>query len=564
MKANHFGNHLHGRDHFNGRLWTSFAAIAAWLALGAQAYAGWFSSDPPLASAPEFGVFETSFKSSTVITNPLEDVTLKVAFTSPAGEVSVVRGFWDGGKTWKVRFSPDLLGKWKFHTTCSDPVDFGLNDISGEFLCMATVGQSSFAVHGPVRVARDHRHLEFADHTPFFWVADTVWDGAVESKPADWAYYAQARSVQGFNVAQWVAAPEHDAEKMAAYNGTDPLQINLEFFKKMDAKVAELNRAGILNAIVAHGEISLQGTNIFPALPEPQTISLLRYMVARWGANDVVWVLTCDGTDLGRCRHILHSVFGDITHAPVIMYPGDAYWVLDRFRKEPLVDVFGYQSGQDTADDSLAWLLFGPVAKDWKRDPTRPWINLAPAFENEPAGPDQLRNSAAAVRRAAYWSVLHTPANGVSYGGHDVWDWNTNIETSAGEAGYQTIALWQKALFMPAAKKMGVLADFFNSIDFWRLHPAPELIANQPGLQAPGRFVAAAITDNKDLAVVYVPEDREVELNVKALSATSTAYWIDPATGARAPVTISFDSQTCKLSTPNAGDWLLLIQAGGK
>src|SRR5205823_3739392 len=101
------------------------------------------------------------------------------------GETNQVYGFWDGGKTWRVRFSPNVPGRWSFKTTCSDTDNKGLHDRAGEFICTAPTGSNRFSQHGLVRVARDQRHFEHADGTPFFWLADTVWNGARASVPRD-------------------------------------------------------------------------------------------------------------------------------------------------------------------------------------------------------------------------------------------------------------------------------------------------------------------------------------------------------------------------------------------
>ena len=104
---------------------------------------------------PKWSRFEQAFKSSVAYSNPVQDAALTVVFTSPLGDTSEVDGFWDGGKTWRVRFSPDQPGRWKFQTTCSDTANVGLHKEFGEFLCSAAVGQNRFHQHGPLRVARD-------------------------------------------------------------------------------------------------------------------------------------------------------------------------------------------------------------------------------------------------------------------------------------------------------------------------------------------------------------------------------------------------------------------------
>ncbi len=161
----------------------------------------------------KWGRFEQSFKSSVLYSNAVQDASLRVVFTSPLGETNEVDGFWDGGRTWRVRFSPDQPGRWKFQTTCSDTSNDGLHNEFGEFICTAAIGQNRFAQHGPVRVALDRRHLEHADGTPFFWLADTVWNGARVAELKDWQFYALTRAYQRFTVAQWAAAPGDDAEE---------------------------------------------------------------------------------------------------------------------------------------------------------------------------------------------------------------------------------------------------------------------------------------------------------------------------------------------------------------
>ena len=58
-----------------------------------------------------------------------------------------------------------------------------------------------FVRHGPVRVSREHRTcLAHADGTPFFFLADTVWNGALLSTERDWADYLEDRRAKGFCV----------------------------------------------------------------------------------------------------------------------------------------------------------------------------------------------------------------------------------------------------------------------------------------------------------------------------------------------------------------------------
>ena len=184
-----------------------------------------------LPTVPKWARFEQAFRSSVAYEHPLQDATLTVTFTSPLGESRKVYGFWDGGRTWRVRFSPDQPGNWTFTSTCSDAVDTGLNGQSGGFLCIAPVGADRFQRHGPVRVARDGHHLEHLDGTPFFWLADTVGPQAWIAGQKDWLFYASIRSSQGFTAVQWAAAPGRDPKGESALTGF-PFNRMLESFER--------------------------------------------------------------------------------------------------------------------------------------------------------------------------------------------------------------------------------------------------------------------------------------------------------------------------------------------
>jgi hypothetical protein len=506
----------------------------------------------------KWGRFEQSFKSSASYSNALQKARLAVVFTSPAGETNSVEGFWDGGKTWKVRFSPDQPGRWTFKTTCSDANNTGLHNQSGEFTCTAASGKSLFEQHGHVRVARDRRHFEHADGTPFLWLADTVWNGARASTPADWETYARTRAGQKFNVAQWIVAPGMDFKKESAFTGKETIAINPEFFQRLDAKIETINRAGLLSAIVPLG-----ATSDADALPEDQAALLLRYVIARWQGDDIAWIVQCEGDsvakNINRWRRLGQKVFGNQAHAPVIFFPGQNDWLFDEFRKEAWVDAFGYQN-LDLGDVALKYLFAGPASAEWKNEPAHPVICLAPPAENS-AGPQaSQRVSADEIRRSLWWALLNEPTAGVTYAAEGVMNWDTAADTTA--AGADALPAWHKSLFLQGAKQMAHVEKFFGGLEFWRLRPAPKFIAMQPGGLQPKRFIAAAGTDEKDISLVYVPEDRTLEIFMTALPPSPSVTWFNPRTGENSPAVAVVSEPKCQFPTPDPGDWVLVMKAG--
>jgi hypothetical protein len=519
----------------------------------------------------KWGGFEQSFESSVAYENPLQEATLSVVFLSPLGETNRVYGFWDGARTWRVRFSPNMPGKWKWTTTCSDTANKGLHLQSGTFLCSAPVTKTRFGQHGPVRVASSGYTLEHDDGTPFFWVADTAWNGALLSTPKDWDFYLQTRVQQKFNAVKWVAtqwraSPTGDLKGEMAFTGKEKISVNPEFFRRLDEKADAVTKAGLLNVPVLLWAIGGHSAEHNPGafLPEEQAILLARYMVARWQAHPVVWILGGDGHYFGsegeKWRRIGRAVFDDITHAPVIMHPQGRHWVQREFKDEKWTGIIGYQSGHGDSDESLKWLTSGPITQDWEKEPRHPIINLEPPYEGHLAYNSKQPLSADLVRRTLYWSLLNTPTAGVSYGGHGVWGWDDGTKPPTDHSGTGVPQPWQKALFLPGAQQMTNLVTFFSMIEWNQLRPRPDAIVNNPGNTKPSKYIAAARSVKGDLTLVYVPEDRTIEIFLASLPPSPEVKWFNPRTGETSAAVAVITDTTAQFPTPSEGDWILWMQ----
>ena len=265
--------------------------------------------------------FDQRFSSSVTYEYPLQQCQFTVTFTSPRGETFSIPGFWDGGRTWRVRFSPETPGHWTYRTLpSSDPQNQRLNHQTGEFLCTSPTGPARFEQHGPVRVSHDQRHFECADGSPFFWLADAAWTAPRLSQTHDWLIYLQARAEQKFSAVEWAAAPGIDADKHSAFSGNAKITIDPKYFQRLDDKIDLMNRAGILSVIAP-----LWGNDdALKDLPEDQVAALVRYMAARWGAYDVAWLLTFDAQHSARWQRIGRGIFASIPHGPVIVFPAEA------------------------------------------------------------------------------------------------------------------------------------------------------------------------------------------------------------------------------------------------
>ncbi|QDV42838.1 hypothetical protein Enr13x_26880 [Stieleria neptunia] len=103
-------------------------------------------------SIEQWDVYEITLKGSSA-GNPYLETSLSVEFSNDSKTVTVP-GFYDGDGVYKVRFSPDQKGTWKYVTKSDQD---GLSGKSGSVLCVAPTGNN----HGPVRVVNTH-YLEYA------------------------------------------------------------------------------------------------------------------------------------------------------------------------------------------------------------------------------------------------------------------------------------------------------------------------------------------------------------------------------------------------------------------
>lgn len=520
---------------------------------------------------------ELTFTSSHSYENPLQDAELTALFTSPTGKQRRIVGFWDGDSTWRLRFTPDEQGEWQYMTTCTDPTNNGLHHQQGTFTSTLPNGETRFTKHGRLRLSDNRRHFVHHDGAPFFWMGDTVWNGPLRSTESDWQHYLNVRTQQGFTAAQivvtqYLAAPDGDIDGQLPYSGSERITLNLPFFQRLDHYIDALAAADILavptllwGADWSSPEVN--AANPGYTLPEDQAIKLARYMVARWDANPVAWFLPGDAPNQGRhalrWKHIGRGVFGDISHAPVTLHPIQFQWFRPEFEDETWLDYLGYQSGHGDDEPTIAWLVDGAPAHDWRNGRARPILNFEPPYEDHIAYQSQQPFDAHKVRRALYWSLLNTPIAGVTYGGHGVWGWDEGGTPPAGHPLTGRAKAWREALHLPAAEQICHLVGLFNSLAWWNFQPRQDILIHQPGNQDMNRWIAAAYSKQDNQWLIYTPVAQTIALDdLRVLSHDAT--WFNPRTGARTAAQSDVAGAMRRFTPPDEGDWLLLISGYGE
>lgn len=530
-----------------------------------------FSSNQAIAQS-QVGVwmtFEASFQSDQVYENPLYDVSeFVVRFTSPSGRAHTVSGFWDGGTSWKVRFAPDEVGAWSYRTQCSDTANTGLHDQSGSLEVVSHDSEHAIYQKGRISRPAGSYYLTYADGTPFFWVADTAWNGALKSTEAEWRLYLEDRVEKGYNAIQFVTTQwrggASDRHGRVAFEGTGRIRISPDFFQRLDRKVDLINEYGLVAAPVLLWALpSGAGRHLSPGyyLPDPEAILLARYMVARYGGHQVVWILGGDGRYIDeyeqRWKNIGRGVFGDEHPGIVAQHPHGRSWIGEAYAREDWLDIVGYQSSHSKAEATVNWINKGPVSEQWDRLPARPIINMEPIYEE--IHEDVTDRD---VRSACYWSVFAAPPAGISYGANGIWPWLREGEKILNHRDAPWTSTWRESLDLPGGRQVGYLARFIQRFEWWKLKPAHQaLLFEQPGKEEFNRFVSILRSDDYKTLLVYIPEKTTVRLH-NPMRLRYHVQWFDPVSNQYQDGPALDDDSIVEVTSPSDIDRVLILTAG--
>ncbi len=488
--------------------------------------------NPPANSAAatrigQWDRFETSVENSKGYRDPYENVTLDVTCESPGGKKMKFWGFYDGGRTWKIRFMPDRIGTWTYHAVFSD----GSGRTSGTFECVRSdiPGMISVDESNPMWFGyKGGRHVLIRS----FHVGDRFfaenWAAAKRTAFLDWL------QDQGYNM---LSVASHylnrDTEgRGRGWRTPDLWPLNAAECQKMETIVDDLARRRIM--IYPFAGFFGQNSD-FPTDHQEQT-RYIKYTLARLGPYwNVVFNVA------GPEPILKPAAFQDAMTAADINRLG---------RQIREMDIFGHlisvhnPSGDDPFKDE-DWLSFVTL-QGWKgtdlsqvsRGMLKNHHEAKPLSAQEIFWPGNMYHdirSEADIRKKAF--VLMMSAAAINYADMDG-------NSSTGFSGTMDLAD-RKQTGHEVVKKVW---DFFETIPFYQMRPDQQIVDNGFCLSQEGRYY-----------LVYLSHGGSVNVSLK--TGRYDVTWIN-AQNTSDRRSVGTTDIGGNLTAPEGGDdWLLFLTA---
>jgi hypothetical protein len=529
---------------------------------------------------------EITFTARREYADPFNELNLDVLFTDPAGRERRVPAFWAGGRTWRVRYASPALGMHRYRSVCTPAGDAGLDGVQGTVEVTPYHGDNPLFRHGALRVAADHRHLEHADGTPFFWLGDSWWMGLSERLhwPDEFRTLTADRRAKGFNVVQIVAGlyPDMPAFDERGRNEAgfpwekDYTRINPAYFDAADRRLAHLVESGLMPCLTGAWGYHL------PWLGVERMKKHWRYLVARYGAWPVVWCLAGEGA---MPYYLSKSKKDDAA------FQRHGWTEVARYLRQidpysRLLTVHPTATSRDQLDDAalLDFDMLQTGHNDWGCLPntfrliraSRAAQPVLPVVVGEVCYEGIGGKGREDLERFLAWSCLLSGTAGHTYGANGIWQVNRREQRygKSPHGGDWGGTPWDNAMRLPGGRQVGLAKRLLEQYPWWRFEPHPDWVAfanpqadrHTPQVPEKSRefIVPYAAGSAAGVRIIYVPTPDAVIVRALDAGKRYTAHHVDTVTGeSTQPAPAQANNRGEWLAAPLAGaahDWVLVLE----
>ena len=490
--------------------------------------------------------------------NPFTNVAVQAQFTN-GSQTLTAYGFYDGGRTWRIRFAPQTEeGTTWTYTVSNSAADTGL-----QVLPSVPAPSRSFAVgaasgKGFIEIDPAHPYyFQFSTGTPFFGIGDTNYGMVSGISDAQRQAYLNDRQAKQFNFIRFFATGSPLAINSSLttaeawpWGGTPEApkytRINPQFFRRLDRVIAELKACNMYAEVIVF--------NYYPTSPMPTAAFSTfnqdlwaRYVVSRLSASDRVFLWTVTNeydiyprgkyeaftTEDNEWAEEMAATFHqfDPHRHPTTVHPWEAPQMANppegigrRFAGSPSIDVLSQQhwgkyrwDANKECNDEAEEVVGDHVDAALRRDRRylMPVINTENYYEwlSDYPRPANFFACTDKTRRTAWRIFLGgaaTYANGFAgtFLGRDPYDYK--------EVGAR-FTLRDEGM----GEQIGYYATFISQTDFRAMNPAQHLVTSTTlCLAKPGSEY-----------VVYAPNGGAVQLNLRGQTGSFAVTLLDPRTG---------------------------------
>jgi hypothetical protein len=425
----------------------------------------------------------------------------------------------------------------------------------GSLAACGSIGGIQF----PLRVVAEKHYPTDREGHPFFMHGEAAWSLIADLKEEEALVYLKDRKARGFNTVL-VSLIEHRFARHAPANayGEKPFADGADFGTPNEAYFAHADRIlqkacelGFLvmltPAYLGYGGWDDGWYEEMTQAGAEQLHAYGRFVGRRYrNFDNIMWVNggDFDPPDMDLVRAVANGVLEEDPDALGTVHNAPETAPLEFWRYEPWLQVNNVYT-------------YGPVhaaaIREHKIGRGMPFFLMESAYEFE-HGADEHR-----IRIQAYHAIL-SGAFGHLYGNNPIWHFG-------GPGLHPPTMEWTEALDSPGARSMELLLDFVSSVKWWLLEPDSKNQFLVDGIGKDMKTAVAATAKDGSFAVVYMPGNKWVTLDLAQLSASSVqARWRDPTSGEATVVDGSpFAAQMQSFKPPrNNGrgdpDWILELR----
>lgn len=506
--------------------------------------------------ATQWKVHQLVLNASQAYANPYTDVVVTATFNGPDGEQQTIRGFWNGGSEFVVRFTPTSAGDWSYSVT-SEPADMGLAQ-SGSF----SASPASPAETGFLR--RDPAHpysFVYDNGDRYFMMGQTYYDVMRTACAGErWQEGVLKSNEYGINkirifVHSLGFGPDHlhpdfyPAEYV--FEDDDHDQLNIDYWKRLDEVVIFLAEQGMVADLI----MFMRPYNTEDELAfgtQEQDERYARYVLARYAAfPNVIWCLSNEWEFTGKDQPYWDAMGELVRNEDPWMMQGDAHRLLSIHHATG-----GKQGGKFTFFNS-SWPVHAIVqygVRNARFENGDEWANYSivenhgrgmPVVNDEYGyiGETEPVNLTREQHRRALWAITV----GGGYG--SVGDSRIFNDGPNGEPGRVIMTgHWHEA---EEYEDVRHVVDFWTTQDipYWQMMPQNSLITNGER--------AYVLANEGEEYVIYAATGGEITIELPDGNYSVQQY--DPRTGTSSTMDEVVGGGSVSLSLPDSNDWVLYL-----